>query len=881
MIKLKSANIIKKILGIFLSVLIIALSVAPMGLAAVTYPQGVSEQQAQDAMKQTDEVLKALARNTENRELSQVVLSLVFSDETLSALATTMYSMIEENSQTFSTIGLDFSPAAISSCLGNYPQVQSQLSYASSWSEVNLSDAQWGIETVADFQNAAAALFTPMNDLLYTILCAGSYDVNPLVGLKGAKGYETSIVRIFIKCGMESYTDAQTFTSQAAADKSSMVRNLISDLASYLEKICSAPATMISTKLPGIAYFIHTGGLDDAISRLIEPLRLKVLGITTPIKVGSIMDVAVAGQEGMSFNFELELNSFSTSGTLKTAPFDLAALASLAVDDIDTYIVNTSDSFIYILRWLIETVKLNASQLPAMLSDMNGSAVDSQQLQSTLNSLFSKSTDELMSIYINLLSQTSGKINPYVWSFAPMTPVQISYTENLGQEKYQRVLDGIDELINQFVKEGGEAETLRKSLQPQIYSNKLITELAVSIYSALTQGEMAGISSLIGVDMSPSGLAKSLSEDSYSSAREVLNSAKSFTELKQKQINWGFKDGNKTGFGKAAAAIFRPLDSVLRMLLCAEKADLLGAISFYGSDGYNSAVIPLLEAIGCSFDKISTYEQFCNETKNTDIMLPIVNSLLSLVERMLDYPVYTLTGILPNLMYFINGNGIEACISNLLYPITSTLDSLGLSDMLDTSTLTKIDTDKLLDELLSGAELGIKLPELDLKQFASIGTLTTAQTKRTQAGQETTIQYVQSDRTGVLITLLRYLVTVLKTPGNESILDSFMNSSGEQNEMFATYSAGIGDELAKMTTDETVEWLYKIFFRERATVEQVDPDYAPTIIYNEKKSVNITAILACVLIFIIVVIILAMLNRDKLTEIINQLKEKKAQKEES
>lgn len=881
MIELNKGTLTKKILGVFLCVIIVALSVSPAAFAAVTYPQGVTPEMAQSAMKQTDYVLKALVENAEGEPLSDVVLSMIFSDDTLSSLAKTMYSLGDDNSEAFTAAGLNFTPATVSAYLGNYPDVQYRLASAQSWSAVDLTGAQWGIESVNDFTDAANALFAPMSDLLYAILCSGSYKVNNLVGIKGDDGYSNSIVRIYIKCGMDVYTSADIFETQAAADKSSMIRNIVNDITRYITRICAAPATMLSTKLPGIAYFIHNGGLDDAISRLIEPLRIKVLGITTPIKIGSIVDLASQSQQGMSFDFNLSLNSFSASGTLQTAPFNLEELASLAIDDIDTYIVNTSDSFIYILRWLVETLRLNANNIPSMLSGMTDGQ-SSEELQSILSSFLSKSTDELISIYIGLLSQSQGKINPYIWSFMTVTPTEIKYTPNLGAEKYQRVLDGIDALISQFVKEGGQAESLRKSLQPQIYSNKLLTEITAGIYGMFAGEEMSAVMSLTGLDLTPSGLAATLTEDSYANVREVLNSIESFEQLKTQNVSWGFKDGSKTGWGKGLCAIFRPMEPVLRMLLCADKADMFGAVPFYGSDGYNTAVIPLLEAIGCTFDEIRTYDEFIAQTKGKDIMIPIVKALLSLIERMLDYPVYTLTGILPNLMYFINGGGIDICINNLLYPITVTLESLGLSNMLDLNKLKEsINTDELMSELTAKLNLGIKLPELDLKQFGSIGTLVPAQTKRTQQGQPMTIQYLQSDRTGVLITLLRYIVEIIKMPGNEGIIDSFMSTSGEGNDMFATYGADIGSELAKMSTDETVEWLYKIFFRERATVEESDQDYTPTVIYVEEKSVNWIPIVSTVLILIALAAIIAVLNRDKISRLIASAKEKKAQKEDN
>ena len=138
-----------------------------------------------------------------------------------------------------------------------------------------------------------------------------------------------------------------------------------------------------------------------------------------------------------------------------------------------------------------------------------------------------------------------------------------------------------------------------------------------------------------------------------------------------------------------------------------------------------------------------------------------------------------------------------------------------------------------------------------------------------------TIQYLQSDRTAVLITLLRYMVQIMKTPGNEGIIDSFMASNGD-NEMFANYSTGITEELAAMSVDETIEWLYKLFFRERATVEEPEEEYAPDIIYEEKNSFSGATVAVCLLVLLAAAGAIAWLNKEKIKELLAKIKERKA-----
>ena len=852
------------------------LTFAPAG-SALTYPTGVNPEQAQTAMTKTDEVLSAALGVAEGKKLSDLLLPLLLSDATLSSLLKMIYTESEKNAETFATIGIALTPAGVAQHLGNYPDVQARLMYAVSWSEIDLTNAVWGVTNAQQFSDAAAALLAPMNELLYTLLCGGSYSVNTLVGVKGSNGYEKAVVRIFRRFGMQSWTDPATFVSQASADKSSMVRNLIKDVVAYVELICSSPATMLSKNLPGIAHFIENGGLDQAIALLVEPLKIKILGITTPIKVGNILESAQQGEGGMSFDINLDLGSFTATGTLMTAPFDMQELASFATEDVDTYIVNTADSFIYVMRWILETIKLNMGTIPQMLSGISPE-LDAAKISQLLTGLFSKSIDEIISVYIGLFTAQSGKVNPYVWSFNSITPAVITYTPNLGAEKIQRVVDGMDTLINDFVKEGGEAKNLREAIAPEIYSGKVVTELVSGIYSLFADEQIKTFLSLAGIDASPAYLASRLSEDVYAEARQALTEAENFEALKNTEFSWGFKNGDRDGFIRAVSACFRPFEDVLRMVLCGDSLNVLGAVPFYGSDGYNTAVIPILEAIGCTFEEIRTFDEFTAQVRQTDVMFPIVQTLVSLVERFIDYPVYTLTGILPNLMYFINNGGIEICINNLLYPVMSIMESLGLAQQFDFSSLMQLDTDKIIGDLTASLDLGIILPKLDLAQFGSMGVLVSAQTKRTQALQPMTVQYLQADRTGVMVTLLRYMVEVMKTPGNEGIVDSFMAGNSD-NELFATYSSDIGTELANMTVDETVEWLYKIFFRERATVnENKLEDYTPTIIYKEKVKAG-PVVLTVILVLMVAAAIVAVIYRKKLLELIENIKKRKARED--
>ena len=141
---------------------------------------------------------------------------------------------------------------------------------------------------------------------------------------------------------------------------------------------------------------------------------------------------------------------------------------------------------------------------------------------------------------------------------------------------------------------------------------------------------------------------------------------------------------------------------------------------------------------------------------------------------------------------------------------------------------------------------------------------------------------MKSNQTGVMVTLLRFVVEVMKAPGNESLITGFMGAGAEGgNDMFATYSSGIGDELSKMTTDETVEWLYKLFFRERA-VKEIKPeeDYLPTIIYEAEKDNSGLKTFVVIVILLGVGAFVTYKKRNKIERFIEDQKFKKKLKDE-
>lgn len=824
----------RKVISLLTVILLTVLSLMP-GALAVTYPEGVTKEQISATIDKTDIIIKTFAESTKEGSLKNLVLPQIYKDEVLSSLAIGIYSAVEENADSISSIGLDISTKGVAKHLGAYPEVKEKLEKYDKWSEVSLENASWGVKDKESFTKAAAAVLSPFNDLLYALLCGGRYSVNALIGFEGAKGYETAIVPTLKSLGCESVTDSSVFYAEAKENKNTMLENIIGDLFLLAERALDAPCDVLTDILPGIAYFLEEGGLDEAVATLIEPLRLQLFSISTFIKVETILSF-IQDSESYTQNFTLNFNDILASSGLEMAEIDLKEIASCGiVSDSGEVISDKAATFTLLLRWIVDTAKVNRETLEKSLG------ADSAEIKKIIDNLMAKDTDDIIELLVRLLNDTEGEYNNYAWTFTAFEALSVSYTQNLSKEKFRRVVDGIDELLDQVIAEGGEYKTVKEALAPEIYSNKLVSTLVCEIYGMLSGEELKAVGAIAGLDISPAALATELTEMRFSNTRYLLSRASSWKKVNANALTWGFRNGDKDGFIKAICAALRPMEDILAMVLCQGKIQLLGSIDVYGSNGYNTAVIPLLEALGCDSDSILTYEEYKKASEKGKGIEAIAEALTGLIDRFLEKPVYTLTEILPNLLYFINGGGIEICLENLMYPFTALLKEVGIENMLDVSEMMDIDIEAILSDMLKDNEFGIDISALDINEYAKMGEAVTVKSKRAVGSEFADITYIKADQTAIMVSIMRFLAEIMKDP-EADILGRLMGAAGD-NEMVASFVGGISEDLDSMTVDETVEWMYKLFFRERPIVEEtVQEDYLPTIIYEPESKLDGTEI---------------------------------------
>lgn len=877
----------KSFLSVLLTLCVLFSTCVPC-FAAVSYPDGVTNQSAAEAAEKTDKLVENAVSSFKNTTLENLVTPILFESETLSKLLTGIYSSLAESTDTLSKLGIDISPAGVAKGLGDYPTVQNALLNSAGWSAVDLSGAKWNVYDKYDFASAVASMLSPFNNVLYTVLCGGTYKVG-VIRITGSNGYETGLVPMLSALGCTWFESSATFYAQAEGNKNSMVWNAVISVFSLLEELLERPAMKLSETLPNLAYYIKDGGLESSVNALLKPFTPHIGSLVSFFSGSQMLSLLMFLQDSQKYttNFSENINTVLSDMTeqsdVELAAIDLDTLKACGTVSGGKVVANIGDSFTYIFTWLIDTLKLNKDKVAQTL----GESEDTEKLVSTVQNLLEKDSGEIFKMLVTLLTSKSGSEVDYEWVQKEFTATSVSYTENLGQEKYERVLKGIDKVMSEFAVEFGDGKTLNATLKEAIYSGTVLAKLMKGVYGALESSDMQSAVSALGISISPNAVASYLRSSGYNTASSYLSGTYSWESISEEKLAACFKNGSRSNFEDALVAALMPFEPVFEMLFANGTLTVLDSVNIPGTNGYNTAVIPILEALGCPDGNILTYKQYEKCKGSEKIVSAIVKPVLDLVDKICKKPVYTLTDILPNLIYFVSNGSLIQCLENLVEPFDELSKSVGIdlaSLGLDLEKIKKTDIIGKIEKAVPNlAKDTLKLQKPNLKSVAGIGSIASVKSKRTFEGKRETVYVVKADQTAVLITLLRYVVDAIRAPENSSVVSNMMAPKDGDNSMFSQYSSGIGDQMAEMTTDETIEWLYKLFFRERAVSTTTGVYvYDKEIIYQpEDKKSDAPKIIIPIVIVLLLIAAFLIWRRDRIKILIERRKAEKALKKEA
>ncbi len=730
--------------------------------------------------------------------------------------------------------------------------------------------------------------------------------------------------------GTEGVMTPAEFNSASASDK--LIKGIITPISAALDTLYKAPASFLLNFVKGVSGLLDDESIKDIVKSVTDPINNVINGAAT------FLSPAVS--------------NLSPTLAYIVSTINLDLTGKLPEKNIVVSLLNN----IGLIKNLVTIPEINWNKLATaegpedVLLLVYGFVVDlvlnSPSIQNIINSLAPGITDILKNLSASEILRIANEVIAVVqspteayWTFseyANKLTDKFTYPAGIYASEASKAVGQLDDLVeNVFPLLNALGVTdikgLNALINDKLYTNEILTKIAKALYGALSSGTVAKVLSAVSMDVSPKGYAKYLTDKSYgktfSSAAATLKKAKSWDKVKT--LNWGFTDGSskaQEGFMNGLAAVLRPLNNVLSVLLAEGKLDsdklniegIIKALAFqgsttyaddsefggtleyklkngtftltvrsnvlmsngkptarnvvnidvakivkdfeelfsdanFGTNGYESAIIPILEAFMCK--NVKTYKQYVKDYKKAkdNLLIDVLKPVFALVKDVADKPFDTLTKILPNVAYFIDNNGLAQAIGNLLAPITAKDGVLGvlkkngidvdkLIKDLTGKNLGKIVTDALglkkakfnlelnnlaatniqeivvplVNKLLKNKKIGITLPDIDFAKLASHGTLKTVSSKaRNDKGKFTTKQ-IKAKQGEVLVAVLRYVSDVLIK--NHTGLKKIVTNIGaiKKNATIKNVVSSVFNQIATAGKDDIVRAVFYLL-TERST----------------------------------------------------------------
>ena len=722
--------------------------------------------------------------------------------------------------------------------------------------------------------------------------------ITDLIGVltKDAGYYDGVLYPIFKDLEKAQGFSLGVYAKGSVKDGATGLLAILTPISKLLDGFYSKPVSVLTNLLKGLSIVMNKD-LNNIATAAIRPLYKEIHGVSTILsaKVSNLMpsmaknDAWFSAILGLIFktntddkdqNAQNKQTIALVTGLLKKS----ATKAGLGINDVT--VINAVNSQLAnfgfklpttlfkdiancknaeaVLKYLINLV-VDVLQIRQII-DLLKVVIDNPSMSQLLDMISRLTKKDLLNIIHAVIAKTTDPTTAY-WTFLQYVQEKTTgfyYPAGVTAQDASDAVGDLDTMVTSVIGllaglDVVKQDNLKDLVSSLIFTNANLTKLASTLYGAIDPyKDYLGYA---GIDVSKKGVAKLLTDGSYGktypSAAKAIKKAKSWKKLGN--INWGFTDGSakaQQGFVNGLAAILRPLDGVLSLLLAGDDlavgqilTDLVKNLNFgsskdtvqlkngnlririkgsdkysktsvleinlykviedvkslsiYGGNGYESAIVPLLEALECP--NVKTYKQYKADIKKSSdsVLTDVLNPIVGFLNKVLDAPFDTLTAVLPNVAYYIDNNGLAQLVNNLLSPVTSLLpvlkkngvdveviikalagkslndlvkDALGVNIHLNLNNLNKCDIQNaivpLVNKLLKSKKINIQLPKIDWSALASHGTVSTVKSAAKNSEGYYNRKHVTANQGETLIAVLRYVANLLtkNISGLKSIL---------------------------------------------------------------------------------------------------------------
>ena len=579
----------------------------------------------------------------------------------------------------------------------------------------------FGVTDLASFADALVALLTPLKSVLDFILADADLEIalsnTEKVTLVGYNGYDSAIVPLLEALGCDV---------KALGTDDDALTLILDALVAKVEAIVADPINEILDTLPGVIYFIQSNGLATAVRNLLQPIYV-VLDTIRPIFDVNITEL-LAGIEindqplsinlddiGWNFiindllpNFlDLNLDGFATliADVCKVIGVEYDSASSFVgkgkkgayrYDDPEVegeIVFDKADFVTVVLSFVLEWIQKdgNADALATLIA--NGDATKEAEIKKYINGAFT---------VIKGIEPTYEGID-WAYNFpegfdesifdggldVPYTITSIEYPTDWTEDTAKYISDNLDAIVAEVLKlagiEGSLSDLLKANIN--IFNAKTLNDLIALIADLLVEIDALLIETVgVALDADIAAITSYVASEDIDTAEEFFAALADVLSNIQRVIDWLF-------FGKD-----------FTLLNTSSGKD---AIVIKGTEGYAYGLAPILEALGATIP-----------AKDEATIANVLGAIAARYEEIIADPVNKIFEILPNIIYFLNANGVSTSLKNLLAGVT------GLIAALEENFGVELDLFAIINDAINGAlaekNVTIDVTNMDLEAILAL-----------------------------------------------------------------------------------------------------------------------------------------------------------------
>jgi len=600
-------------------------------LAYLKYANDWAEEDAAFIDEHIDEIVDALLTIADKKSLTELMDINIYDAKLVQSVADVLHDSLEKLNSTV----VSFAGEVIGCNLAEVLKVT-----AADYTYVTDRDT---------FVQAMTELLAPADKLIRFMLLGEDYQYfytaagDPkVVVIKGGAGYEKGIKPLLEAVGCD--------TSSISTDKTQFVSSLLNCICNYIDQFMADPANTALNILPGVFYYINKGGLTASVYNVIAPLTTIVNKLSKVISID--LDDLYDSVDNLNLEYFCSLLKKET---------DIV---------VPENIVNFLKTFFY--GKLNENGVAEYSETQnrtGMITILASLALEVLEYGNNAAALNQKNVDVEKLVYL-LKTKYDIELQEINWQFlkesAPVTSAYISYNNNWNEVNAKYVADNLDTLIATFISQAGEgAKTIEDLLKVDIYSADTLNLLI-----KLMQKVVEEINKIGGENENYQGKPGSIATVLGQMLGVDLNSFKLY---KDTDIT------DRASFENALVSELSKFNKIWELLLLDQDMTFFTAsfegeategrdlIVLNGAKGYDFGIVPILEAFGGDPKPASAFDG-----NGKAMMTEIVRVVCDFIDTYIRSDIGTkqpfgkVLDRVPNLLYFINSDGLTACVNNLI-----------------------------------------------------------------------------------------------------------------------------------------------------------------------------------------------------------------------